>query len=330
MRKMQIVGIDVSKLTLDLHCYGHLISPAPVTNNATGFKNMEKWIKHKVSKDKEQVMVVMEYTGIYTYNLESFLQEKGIRYVKRPALDIQRSAGIRRGKSDVMDAKMISEYGWLRQEKLKPMTPVSDHFTELQQLMAYRDKLVADKASYQSRMKELKQQMQEKLSKAMEESSQYIMEVLTTEIKQIEKEIHKLISANEALKTNYNLITSVAGIGFATAVHMLITTENFTRFDNHRKFACYAGVAPFDHKSGSSIRGKTRVSHLANKKIKSLLTMAAFTAVKYDKDLRAKYEQKVQEGKPKMSAINIIRVKLIERVFTVIKRQSKYELRPAV
>jgi len=326
---MQIVGIDVSKLVLDLHCYGHLASPGPVGNNMPGFKKMAKWIKCKVSKDKEEVMVVMEYTGIYTYNLERFLQEEGIKYVKRPALDIQRSAGIRRGKSDVMDAKMISEYGWLRQEKLKPMTPVNDHLTELKQLMAYRDKIVADRASYQSRIKELKGQMQERMNKDIEESSQYMMDVFTTEIKRIEKKIHEKISADEELKTNYDLVTSVAGIGFTTAVHLIVTTENFTRFDNHRKFACYAGVAPFDHKSGTSIRGKTRVSHLANKKIKSLLTMAAFTAVKYDKDLKAKYEQKVQEGKPKMSAINIIRVKLIERVFTVIKRQSKYQLRLA-
>lgn len=209
------------------------------------------------------------------------------------------------------------------------MTPVSDHQVEMQQLMAYRDKLVADRASYQSRIRELKGQMQNKMNEQIEQSSQYIMEVLTIEIKQVEEAIRQSIASDQALLQNYELITSVRGIGFATAVHLLIVTENFTRFENHRKFACYCGVAPFDPKSGSSIRGKTRVSHLANKKIKSLLTMAALTAIKYDKDLKAKYQQKIQEGKPKMSAINIIRIKLIERIFTVIKRQSPYQLRAA-
>jgi len=166
MRKLQIIGIDVSKLTLDLHCYGHQTSPAPVSNNPSGFKELEKWIRQKVSRCREEVLIVMEYTGIYTYNLERFLEEKGYRYIKRPALDIKRSCGMRRGKSDIMDARMISEYGWMRQETLKPMTPLSDNQVEMQQLMAYRDKLVADKASYQSRTKELKGQMQKQDERA--------------------------------------------------------------------------------------------------------------------------------------------------------------------
>jgi transposase len=298
-----------------------------VTNNASGFKSLDKWMKHKVSKCKEEVLVVMEYTGIYTYNLERFLEQKGWKYVKRPALDIKRSGGMRRGKTDKLDAIMISEYGWMRQATLKPMVPLTDSQVALQQLMAHRDKLVADRASYQSRLKELKGQMGSKMNERIEQSSTYLMEVITVEIKEIEQEIKEVVASDQAVQTNFELVSSVRGIGFATAVHLIIATENFTRFENHRKFACYCGVAPFDHKSGSSIRGKTRVSHLANKKMKSLLTMAALTAIKYDADLKAKYEQKVQEGKPKMSAINIIRIKLIERIFTVIKRQSKYELR---
>lgn len=324
---MQIVGIDVSKLTLDVHCYGHTATADPVGNSVAGFKSLDKWLKHKVSKCKENVLIVMEYTGIYTYNLERFLEQKGWKYVKRPALDFKRSSGMRRGKTDRMDAVMISEYGYMRQSTLKPMAPLTDSQVALQQLMAHRDKLVADRASYQSRLKELKGQMGKKMNNRIEISSTYLMEVITVEINEIEREIKLAIASDEAVQTNYELVSSVRGIGFATAVHLLIATENFTRFENHRKFACYCGVAPFDHKSGSSIRGKTRVSHLANKKLKSLLTMAALTAIKYDADLKAKYEQKVQEGKPKMSAINIIRIKLIERVFTVIKRQTKYELR---
>ena len=120
-----------------------------------------------------------------------------------------------------------------------------------------------------------------------------------------------------------------SGIGFATAVHLLIATENFTRFEDVRKLICYCGVAPFEHSSGTSIRGKTRVSHLANKKLKSLLTMAAISAIQHDPELKAKYEQKLKEGKAKMSALNIIRAKLIERVFAVIKKQKAYELRTA-
>jgi len=200
----------------------------------------------------------------------------------------------------------------MRKEELAPMKPVSDTLAELQHLMSYRDKLVADRASYLSRTKELEGQLGKKLNSKISESSAYIIDVLDREIKELEQAIKELLKEEQALQTNYELATSVVGIGFATAVHFIIATENFTRFPDARKLICYCGVAPFKHESGSSIRGRTRVSPLANKKLKSLLTMAAICAVRFDQDLKRKYEQKVAEGKPKMSFINIIRAKLIE------------------
>jgi transposase len=328
MKKSYIIGVDVSKLKLDLHCYGQSNSLI-ISNDNKGFKSFLKWIKKEVSKDITAVMVVMEYTGIYTYRLEQFLQQQAIGYVKRPALDIKRSVGMKRGKTDQADARMISQYGWYRREELKPMKPVSDTQQQLQQLMNYRDKLVADRASYETRVKELKEQLGEKLPGQIAASSQYIIEVMEVEIKEARQAIEELIGSDKSLKVNYDLVKSVQGIGFVTAVHMLIVTENFSRFADPRKFACYAGVAPFEHSSGSSIRGRTKVSQLANKKMKSLLTLAAICAVKHDPGLKAKYAQKLQEGKAKMSALNMIRFKLIERIFAVIKRQSPYILSQA-
>jgi transposase len=326
--KQFIIGVDVSKLKLDLHCFGHSQSLV-FSNDGKGYKMLLKWVKKEVSKDLGCVMVVMEYTGIYTYGLEQFLHKQGIAYVKRPALDIKRSVGMKRGKTDKADAMMISQYGWYRREELKPMKPVNDNQQQLQQLMNYRDKLVADKASYEARIKELRDQLGNKLLARIIESTEYVMQVLEAEIKETKKAIKELIVKDDEIKINYDLTTSVRGIGFVIAVHLLIVTENFTRFSDPRKFACYSGVAPFEHTSGSSIKGRTKVSQLANKKIKSLLTLAAICAVKHDPELKAKYEKKLKEGKAKMSVINMIRFKLIERIFAVIKRQSPYVLSQA-
>lgn len=328
MKKQYIIGVDVSKLKLDVHCYGQPESSV-ISNESKGFKDFLKWIKGKVSKEIKSVMVVMEYTGIYTYGLEQFLQKHGIDYVKRPALDIKRSVGMKRGKTDKADARMISQYGWYRREELKPMKPVSDDQQKLQQLMSHRDKLVTDKASYQARIKELWGQLGDKLPTRIVESTEYVIQVLEIEIREMQTAIKELIAADDELQTNYELVTSVQGIGFVTAVHLLIVTENFTRFADPRKFACYSGVAPFEHTSGSSIKGKTKTSQLANKKIKSLFTLAAICAVRHDPELKAKFEQKIKEGKAKMSALNMIRFKLIERIFAVIKRQTPYVLSKA-
>lgn len=329
MKVTEIMGMDVSKNTLDNHLFTKQASLSPVSNDLKGYKAMLKWLHKLLKKDIEGLFVVMEYTGIYTYGVERFLAAHNIRYVKRPALDIKRSVGMVRGKSDKADACFISKYGWMRKEELVPMKPLSDSQLELQQLMGHRDKLVADRASYQSKLKELRSQMGDKVNEKMAGSMAYVMEVLAIEIRETEKQIKSLVKSEPALQTNYELISSVTGIGFATTIHLLIATENFTRFADARKLICYCGVAPFEHSSGTSIRGKKRVSQLANKKLKALLTMAAISAIQHDPELKTKYQQKVAEGKAKMCVVNIIRAKLIERVFAVIKRQSAYEIRLA-
>lgn len=328
MKITAIMGMDVSKKTLDCHLFIQQKSLPPVSNDSKGFKTIKRWLLKEL-KTTEGLLVVMEYTGIYTYGIKRFLEQQQIKFVKRAALDVKRSLGMVRGKSDKVDAKFISKYGWMRKEELQPMSALSDAQLELQQLMSHRDKLVSDKASYQSKLKELVSQMGQKVNEKMTASMKYVMEILAQEIKETEASIKELISADQPLQTNYDLVCSVTGIGFATSVHLLIAAENFTRFSDVRKLICYCGIAPFEHSSGTSIRGKVRVSHLANKKIKSLLTLAAMSAIQHDPELKLKYEQKVKEGKPKMSVVNIIRAKLIERVFVVIKKQKPYELRVA-
>ena len=105
---------------------------------------------------------------------------------------------------------------------------------------------------------------------------------------------------------------------------MLVSTNNFTGFENGRKYACYSGIAPFPNESGSSIKGKTKVSHLANKKIKTLLSNGANSAKSYDPEIKAYYQRKIKEGKDHKSVINAISCKLVNRVFAVVKRQTPY------
>jgi len=98
----------------------------------------------------------------------------------------------------------------------------------------------------------------------------------------------------------------------------------FRGFEDSRKFACYAGIAPFEKQSGTSLKMKSRVSHYANKKIKSLLNLSASTAVQSDPELKAYYQRRVENGKSKMSTLNIIRNKIVHRIFAVVKRGTPY------
>lgn len=106
---------------------------------------------------------------------------------------------------------------------------------------------------------------------------------------------------------------------------MIIATNEFKDISDPKKFACYAGVAPFEHTSGTSIRGKSRVSHKANKPMKTLLHMSALVAVNYNDDLKQYYQRKLQENKNKMSVLNAIRNKLIHRVFACVRENRLYQ-----
>ena len=109
-----------------------------------------------------------------------------------------------------------------------------------------------------------------------------------------------------------------------TALSLILFTRNFTLFDDPRKLACYGGVAPFEYSSGTSVKGRTKVSHFANKDLKKIIHMAALSAIRYNPEMKAYFIRKVEQGKNKMSVINAIRNKLIHCIMAIIKRQTPW------
>lgn len=105
----------------------------------------------------------------------------------------------------------------------------------------------------------------------------------------------------------------------------MITTNEFKNIHKAQQYACYAGIAPFEHSSGTSIRGRTRVSHKANKSVKTLLHLAALTAIRYNTDKKNYYNRKIEQGKNKMLVINAVRNKLVHRVFACVTQNRPYE-----
>ncbi|MGB0930555.1 MAG: transposase, partial [Chitinophagales bacterium] len=147
---------------------------------------------------------------------------------------------------------------------------------------------------------------------------------MAEEVKSIEKEILNIINTEPQLKKNYELIQSVPGIGAVIAAYIVIYTENFTKFADARKFASYCGIAPYEYESGSSIKGKTKISSFGYKRLKSLLFMGAMSASKNCPELHLYYKRRLKVGKKPMDVFNAIKNKMIHRVFAVIRRQSPY------
>lgn len=320
------VGIDISKSKLDVvllkkeapNVTNHFI----VENNLKGVKEIFKnLIKQKI--DLSTVLFCCENTGVYTFPLSSCLSENNLDFWIVPALEIKRSKGISRGKNDKADAKDIALYSIRNVDKLKLSTLPETVIQQLKLLFTEREKVMKAFKIFEG-TKENADFMPKQVYQSVKGINNKTVKFLKGTLKSIEKEIKAIISSHSELKKQFELIKSVPGIGDKTAIYMLIVTRGFTAFDNARKLACYAGTAPFEHTSGSSIKGRTKVNHMADKKMKSILQMCALVAVKHDPQLKEYYQRKKGEGKNAMLVLNNVKCKIIGRVFSVIKRQTPY------
>ena len=321
MKIQHIIGADLSKKSIDLVC--HLLNThLQIENSITGFKNLVQWMWQQKINPSE-TMIVMEHTGLYSYCFEKFLHQHQIVFCKVNALAIKRSIGLVRGKTDKLDAARIAAYGYEKKDQLVVGLPASDALKRLQLLHSTRERLVRHRASLTCAIKEYRHIGIPEKDILMQTQLQLIKN-FDKQIEKLMTEIETIIDEDQSLKQNFHLLQSIKGIGKIIALTTIIKTHNFTRFANARKFACFCGTAPFEHSSGTSIRKKSRVSHLADKQMKSLLDLSAKSAIQHDKELREYYLKRTEGGKSKMSTINVVRNKILYRMFAVIKRQTPF------
>jgi transposase len=321
MKIDEVLGIDVSKLTLDCHLHRSKVHMV-FDNNLGGIAKMLEWALE--SEDKENLLIVFEHTGLYSHLLIKSLASSAYLFQVVPGLDIKRSLGIARGKDDRADAKRIALYGYRLREEIMPLRSCSKSLDLLKRLMSMRKKLVVQKAGHMTTLGEQKRVLDQEENKTLFQVQKEIIAMLNKQIAQLEKEMDKLIEQGPELRELYRLLTSVKGIGGVTARFLIVQTSGFSTFKSWRKFASYCGIAPFPNSSGTSVRGRTKVSHLANKEGKTLLNLCATSAIQSNQEMRAYYERRVREGKNKMSTLNIIRNKLLARAFAVVQRGTPY------
>jgi transposase len=293
-----------------------------VSNNDKGIKEIIKAIKnHKV--EIQDCLFCFENTGIYSMPLSYNLSKINADYWIVNALEINRSKGISRGKNDKNDAKEIAFYAFIHLHKLTLTTIPEKEITEMKMLFTEREKLLKAIRIMET-TKEAEGFIPKEIIKNVIKLNSKTVLLLKNQLKEVEMQMNEIVINNEKILNQQNLITSIPGVGKQTALYLIITTKCFDSFDNWRQLACYAGVAPFEFSSGSSVKGRTKVNHLADKKMKSLLNMCALSIKKYDKEIAEYYKKKVDEGKNPMLVMNNIRCKILSRVFATVNRGTPY------
>jgi transposase len=333
MNFTNFIGIDISKDTFDLGLIKEnspdKILTCKFSNSHKGIVELEQFIR-KQELVKQQILFCIEHTGLYCRVLSNYLVENQYAVWLEMPVQILRSLGIQRGKNDRLDAKKIATYAFTFKDKARLWQPPREEVQKIHDLMALRERLIESRKSILIPIQEFEATGLSEVAASLRKHCKKSIESLDKEIKQIGKELEEIIDKDTNLKNKYKLARSVPGIGKITAMALLYYTNEFTLFRTAKELACYCGVAPFARESGTSVRGKTRVSNFANKALKKLLHMASMAAISSDKELRAFFERKVAEGKNKMLVLNAIRNKILHRLLAVIKRnspfQSEYEL----
>lgn len=320
------VGIDISKLKLDV-----VVISTETTNSVEHFivDNTQNGVKaivtllRKRKIDLTTTLFCCENTGVYTFPLSAYLSEKHLDHCIVPAIEIKRSKGIARGKNDKTDAKDIALYSIRNIDKLQLSSIAEKQIQQLRLLYTEREKVMKSLLLFGT-SKENEAFTTKEIYKTVLIVNAKTIKALKGSLKIIEAKMKEIIKNHAELNNQLALIKSVPGVGQQTAIYLIIATKGFKAFTSSRKFACYAGVAPFEYSSGSSVRGRTKVSNMADKKMKSLLQMCALSAIKYDPQLKEYYNNKKQEGKNGMLVLNNVRCKIISRVFSVINRQTPF------
>lgn len=321
--KSYFIGIDISKDTLDV-CILNNSNEKEITFKVENtVEGIEQMIASSFCEDSK-LHYCFENTGNYGLLLARMLEDQHMSYYQVPALEIKLSQGIQRGKNDKVDARRIAKYAKRYSQDIKPYILAEKALFTVKNLLTYRNLLIKVRTQFKNEEKSFYQASKiADVGYEMDDIALHIQQ-LNKKISLIEEKIKEEISREEKINRNFEKIIKVKGVGFLTAAYMIVLTNNFTSFQNPRKFNCYAGLAPFEHTSGISIKGKPQTSKLRNKRIKTVLFNGANSAIIYDEELKAYYKRKKQQGKAHNSIINAVCCKLVYRMFAVVKREEPF------
>lgn len=321
------LGIDVSKEYFDavlivnndnkntLHCQ--------FVNDTTGVKELVSWLKINNSTS-ENTLICLEHTGMYGKVIIQYLLSKTFSIWVEMSLKIIKSIGLQRGKNDKIDAERIAYYAMKNKDEAQLYEAPRPVVEKIRKLISLREHLVTTRAKLLKNTNELKG-FEPEMSKLTEKYSKSTIKGIENDLKMIENELDKIIASDETLSNLFKKATSVTGVGKVTALYLICFTNEFKMYQTPKQLACYCGVVPFEHTSGKSVRGKSRVHFMANKKLKKQLHMCAISSLTAKGELREYYDRKVAEGKNKMLVINNIRNKIIHRICACIRNNRLYE-----
>lgn len=308
------VGIDISKLTFDVAILRNgKYQYYKFENEAAGFKKFFALVS-------VNNCCVMEASGPYYLNLAFFLADRGIAVSVVNPLVIRRYSQMRlmRAKTDKKDAAVIADYGSSQQPAL--WAKEEGYVLELKQMQAYMEQLNKSRTGFMRQMQAF--EVNPVQSKTVIKSLKKQIEILEKQIKLIEEEMKLLVGKHhqEQLKQ----LQSIPGIGTKTAMALIVLSGGFTKFSNAKQLSSYVGISPRIFESGTSVKGKARICKMGMSRIRAMLYVCSWSAIKKNKACKEMFERLVEKGKAKKLALIAVVNKLLKQAFAIANNKTYY------
>lgn len=325
----QVLGTDVSQKELvvtlgrmfddfSTELYAHKV----FKNHEKGFISLIEWVS-KLTTDSVKVFYVMEATGIYhqkfayyldnkVYELSIILPNKISNYMR--TLEIKTI-------TDKTCSEAITQFGLER--KLEPWHRPNKLYKTLQQLTRERDQIVAERVTVKNQLHAEQNEAEPNLNslKRLEERRQF----LNSQEKEIKEEIIQIINLNQELKEQIERICTIPGVGQLTAVTVLAETNGFELIRSKKQLTSYAGLDVKEKQSGTSIKGKPKISKRGNRSLRKSMHLPSLAAVKWDDKFKEIYARLVSKHGIKMKALVAVQRKLLELIYTLFKNKTYYD-----
>lgn len=309
---MKIFGVDISKDFFDV--VEQVEKHSQFGNDTQGFSKFKKVLP-------DNALVVMEATGYYHYQLAQYLSKHGISCAVVNPLSIKRFIQMKlaKVKTDKADAKAIYEYAMANEVSIyNPLDCIQSECLQLFRLLHnYKKQLTATKNKLHG------EEVLDRPSKTVFHSLNRTKKHLEKEISKVEEKVLELVKKEH--QHQITLLKSIPGLGLKTILFLIVITDGFTKFENASQLCSYAGITPTERRSGSSVRGKSRISKVGNKRLRNLLFMCSFTACQHNKACRDQYERIVNKGKSKKLALLAVSNKLLRQAFAIAKSGIPYD-----
>lgn len=325
----QVAGIDVAQDELVV-CLGRmyddltpeLYSHKTVPNTSKGFMSLVEWVK-KLSDPVVGVRFVMEATGVYHESLTYFLAEQGIEVsiiLPNKISNYSRTLEVKT-VTDKTASEAIARFGLER--KLENWEPPKGIYKKLRQLTREREQIVENRTVAKNQLHAEESEAQPNKTSVVRTKKHIIF--LDKQEKEIKAELAQLLKEDPEMQKVLIILCSAPGIGLLTAATILGETNGFDLIRNKRQLTSYAGLDVREKQSGTSVKGKPRISKKGNKYLRKAMHMPALAAIRSDERFKAIFARIVSKHGIKMKAAVAVQRKLLELVYTLYKKQTVYD-----